>query len=293
MSKPQEIVAIPIEQAYRRDLFAIHKAKRGEGADKDQPIRFSLKGESEPDEFKPNLTYRFWGKWEEPNQWGQAFNFNSFSPVVPHSKNGIIAYLKQCRGVGDAIAYTLWESFNGDAVKVLREEPERAAAAVGPRFSAEKAREAAEDLQVLVAAENVTIDLYTLFEGRGFGKACVKQSIKMWGAKAVEVLRRDPHKAMALRGVGFKKADAFYLDLGKPPDKLKRQAYCVWYAATKEAEQNGDVWTPLGNAISGLKATVAGATVVPEKALSLATRGKLLVTRKIPCKQCNGTGLTE
>ena len=276
----QEIIAIPLSEKFRRESFAIHDAKQAPGqVNGDHPLRFGLKGDSDPGEFKPGVAFKFWGVWEQNAQFGPSFKFSSFSPTTPHGKQGIVNYLKMCRNVGDATAFVLWETFAGDAVKVLRETPEKASEAVGPRFSLEKAKEAAADLEALKAAENVTIELFDLFDGRGFGRACVRQAIKLWGAKAVSTLKRDPHRAMALRGVGFKKADAFYLDLGKPPDKLKRQAYCVSYAALKEAEQDGHCWTLLDNAIAGLKATVAGTTVTPEKALALATRGKLVVTR--------------
>jgi GNAT superfamily N-acetyltransferase len=280
MTKLSEIIAIPLQEKFRRESFAIHDAKQAPGqVNSDQPLRFGLKGDSDPGEFKPGVAYKFWGVWEQNDRFGPSLKFNSFSPATPHGKHGIVSYLKQAKNIGDAIAFALWESFSGEAVKVLREEPERASEAVGKRFPVEKAREAAADLEVLKAAENITIELIDLLEGRGFGRACIRQALKTWGAQAVSVLRRDPHKAMALRGVGFKKADAFYLDLGKPPDKLKRQAYSVWYSATKEAEQAGHVWVSLDWAIAGLKATVAGANVAPEKALALATRGKLVVTR--------------
>lgn len=279
MTKLQEVLAIPLDEKFRRDSFVILSAKP-RNTSNGEPARFSLLGTAEPGELKSHLPYTFWGRWDRSdNQYGPSFRFDSFVAAQPHGHAGIVRYLQQCRNVGPATAETLWEEFKGDAVTVLREQPARAAEAVGPRFSTAKATEAAEDLQKMHAVEQLTISLMDLFDGRGFGKASVKQALKLWGADALKIITRDPYRTMALRGVGFLKADRFYLDLGKPPQKLKRQAYCLTYAVAKESDTQGHVWVRQEQSVAYLRAAVAGADVTPEKALTLARRGRILQTK--------------
>jgi len=281
-AKLHEITAVPIDEKFRRDSFCIMSAKQQPPVNRDAPARFSILGNAEPGELKAQLPFRFWGRWDNSNsQYGPSFRFDSFASVQPHNQAGIVKYLQQAKHVGPAIAHALWDAFRGDAVKELREEPEQAAEAIGVRqFTPEKAREAAETLHELKAAEDLTIQLYDLFDGRGFGKACVRQSLTLWGAAAHDILTRWPHRAMALRGVGFLKADKFYLDLGHDPAKLKRQAYCLTYATLKASDGEGHTWVEWQKGIDYLKAAVGGTQVTPEKALTLAVRGKILKVRK-------------
>lgn len=284
VSRLTEITAVPIDEKYRRDSFTITSAKQQPPIDDELPRTFSLLGEAELGQLKVQLPFRFWGRWEQKEYKGEIqhnFHFNSFCSIQPHNQAGIVKYLQQAKHIGPATAHALWDEFQGDAVKILREEPERAAEAIGlKRFTPEKARQAAEDLERLKVAEDLTIQLYDLFDGRGFGKVCVRQALNIWGAKAHEILTRDPHQAMALRGVGFLKADKFYLELGLDPARLKRQALCLTYAVSKESESQGHTWCPWQKGVEYLKAAVAGTDVKPEKALTLAVRGKILRTHE-------------
>ena len=282
---PQEITAIPIDEKYRNGDFCIVSAKQSPPIDDDLPTRFVLYGDAEPGELKLQLPYQFWGTWSQKEFRGETqhiFRHDSFSPIMPNGRAGVVKYIQQAKYVGPATAGKAWDLYGEDAVKKLRESPEEFAEAIdaGKRFDATKAREAAADLEKLKVAEDLTIQLYGLFEGRGFGKQCVRSALKLWGAKAHEILTRDPHRAMALPRVGWAKADAFYMALGKDPNALKRQALCLTYAVESDSNKHGHTWTRWEHGEGYLKAAIGGTEVVPEKALTLAVRGKILRTRE-------------
>lgn len=277
MATMQEVAAVPIAEKFRRDSFVIMTAKHQRSGQ--TPASFSLLGDAEPDEFQPQVAYRFWGSWDHKGQYGPSFRFNSFAPTTPHGRAGVVAYLQQCRHIGLATAETLFEVLGPDAVAILRENPEEGTIAVGPRFSVEKAREAAEDLRRLQAAEDLTIELYDIFHGRGFGKRCVRQALDLWGADAIRALKEEPYIAMELSGVGFTKADRFYLDLGKDPSAIERQGYCLQYHTLKQADAQGHIWVPAAKSIEQLRTSIAGADVRPEEAIEFCLGEKLLARR--------------
>src|SRR5262249_4144106 len=144
-------------------------------------------------------------------------------------------------GVGQRTAELLWEKFQGDAVRILRESPDVAVAAVNAsHFGIDRAKAAAEHLIGEQAMEGCTIDLIDALAGRGFPKATARAAVAKWGNTAAAVIKRCPYKLMAFRGCGFLKTDAMYLDLGLDPKFILRQSLCAWHFVATES--SGDTW---------------------------------------------------
>lgn len=262
-------------------------AANGSAATKDgcrRPSRIVLKGKSEGegDEEEPrqHQTYNFYGRWQKyknpyTGHEEDQFLFDTFVRKAPHTRAGVITYLKQAPGIGHALAAQLYESFGSNAVRILREKPEVAAAAVN-RLSEEAAREAAIWLEREKLLEDCTIEVVDLLAGRGFPKSLPKQLVKEFGNRAAGVIKADPYKLMRFRGAGFKRSDAMYLDLRLPPAKLKRQAYCATYHAAQATAGSGDTWNFSKVVEVGLCSAIGGADVRATKAIELAERGGLL-----------------
>lgn len=236
---------------------------------------------TEDEDQQPELyqTYRFYGSWsnytnKRTGQIEPQFQAQTFVKVQPHSRAGIITYLGKTPNIGPIFASRLYEKFSGKAVKILREQPEVAAASVD-RLSEDAAKEASAWLEREKALEDCTIDLIDLLDGRGFPKTVYKQAIKKWGNTAADKIREKPYRlAVNFRGCGFKRADALYLDLGYPPAALIRQGLCAWYAISSQSE--GHTWYYGEVARKALKGAIAGAEVQPERAIEFSLRGRIL-----------------
>ena len=235
------------------------------------------------DDLLSHQTYRFYGRWTEylnkrTRENEPQFAFQTFVLSAPQSRAGIITYLSrhgEGLGIGKSRAATLYEKFAGDAVRVCRESPEVAAAAVSG-WSISQAEEFAAELQASHYLEECSIELIELLDKRGFPKATAQSAIRLWGNRAKLVISNDPYKLMNFRGCGFKRCDRMWLDLGLPPDRLKRQALCAWYAVASNSF--GHTWFPIEIPIEAIRQTIGRCNVTPDRAIELAVRADMLTT---------------
>lgn len=289
MSKSVEITAVYLRETYRNGEFAIGRARptndtQAAWREKQGPALFgddalSVKGEWTAEEIKELAEYRFFGHWEQHRKYGWSFAARTFVRAKPHGRGGTVRYLMEAPNVGQAVATALWDEFQGDAVRILREQPDIAADAVGVHgFTADRAVEAGKYLANLTDLEGCTIELVDLLDKRGLPKTTARRALARWGNKAPEIIRRNPYALMNFRGCGFTRADQLYLDLGLPVEKLKRQAYAAWYALA--ANTDGHTWHPVETACQGIVSKVASVNVDEAAALLLAKRGKLIATRR-------------
>lgn len=225
----------------------------------------SVKGDADPSEFIQGLEYRFWGKWGKAKEkYGRAFEFKQLKRSEPHSRMAVVGYLRQfATGIGPVYASQLWDAFGADAVRVLRTDPARAAAAIGIPLS--KAKHASEALNTDGQNEDLRLELVQLLDGRGFSKSLIEIVIKKWGLSAPDRIRRDPFTLLVNRfpSCGFARCDRLYTDLGLPPERLKRQFACIWNALKSDGE--GHTWH---RADIAAKAVAEGVSGLPEGTLN-------------------------
>jgi exodeoxyribonuclease V alpha subunit len=240
--------------------------------------RVSIKGKMDDEHPKENMTYRFFGKWGKyQSKWKSEnqFQFRTLVQTTPHTQNGIVRYLKKAPKIGQALGQRLWDTYMGEAVAMLREEPEQAAEAI-KGLSEEGAIAASKWLKEHKDVEDTAIQLIDLLDGRGFPLKTHKATMMKWGNKAPEFITQNPYGLMQFPGCGFLRTDKLHLDLGGNPASLKRQALCAWHAISTNT--SGDTWLLADEAEQAIRVSIGGAECNFPKAMRLATRAGLLST---------------
>jgi exodeoxyribonuclease V alpha subunit len=229
--------------------------------------------------FSLGVEYRFLGRWTDHPTKGAQFQFDSVITERPLRRDGVIKYLSDTApNVGAKTAAALFARYGPDAVRVLRESPGRVQE--DGVMKLEAAVEAATALREASKLERTTIELHGLFAGRGFHGACTNKALKLWGAKAPQVIERNPFILLTKRlpGAGFKRVDKMWLELGKRRDALKRQFFCAWNFLRTASD--GHTWFRAEDVCQAVADAIAGPAVDPVRALRLGKRAGWIRTRK-------------
>lgn len=218
----------------------------------------TIKGESAPEEFQPNQTYRIMGRFTDyrnkrTGKTETQFSFSSFTEHVSNDRESIIDYItNQGRGCGIGLvkATKLVDEFGiGNVLNVCRTDPQRVSKITS--ITIHNATEFCDKLTEKAKTESTTISVGTLLAGNGFPRTLAKRVIKKWGSEAPDIIRETPYKLMQFRGVGFNLADRLYLKLGKDPSSIERQSYALHWIVSKSS---GDVWLLTSDVIQKMSA---------------------------------------
>jgi exodeoxyribonuclease V alpha subunit len=240
----------------------------------------TVKTECEEGELEEGLQYWFWGRWTTHWRYGRQFIASSFVRVQPLGKAGIMAYIMRAPNIGPARARRLWDLYQGDAVKILREDPERVVREFGGKRgpTLEQALEAAKSLAEEKDVEEATIKLMELLAGRGLPRRTCKNALRVWGNRAAELVRQNPYLLMRFKGCGFARCDELYLGFGHKEERIKRQTLCLWYSMSRD--MSGASWFQREWAESTLREKIGGARARPVPAVKLGKRAGMLSVRR-------------
>ncbi len=224
------------------------------------------------EEFTRGMAYRFLGVPSTYKRTGERqLNFRTYVAHIAHDPESIANYLAAAgrgNGIGPSKAQRIVNAFGVDStLEVCRTEPDKVSLVAG--ISAEQANQFSAVLIDQQKTENATLELDKLLTGRGFPKSLPKKLIKEHGNRAAEIVTADPFILMNYQGVGFKRADTLYMQLGKDPRSLDRLALCLWYGMN--SDNSGHTWFPAKYAVERLNREIGGADIDFRGAI---TRGK-------------------
>lgn len=235
------------------------------------------------------LTYRLLGVWTKHHQYGDQFRFSSIIADSPGSRRGVVEYLRTfVTGVGPNKAEKLWEKYGAKCIEVLRDNPDQVVS--DGIVSGNVARIASEELRDMSELQKTTIDLMTIFSGRGFPKKIVQRCIEVWGTQAPATIKENAFRLIYERmpGAGFHRVDSLFLDLEGDPLSMDRQMFAAWYAIS--SNMDGHTWFKGSWLAARIRELVGGSKIDPGKAIKHGVdTGFLRVSnKKFDFKECTG-----
>lgn len=173
------------------------------------------------------------GRWADHPEHGRQFEVERYRTVLPATAEGIRRYLGSglIKGVGPVTARRIVETFGGDTLRVIDEQPEllREVPGLGPKRIARIARAWEEQQQI----KAIMLFLQDLQIAPGLAVRIYKQ----YGDSALGVVRATPYKlADDVYGIGFLTADRIAQSVGIPHDSPQRLGAGLRYALSKAAD---------------------------------------------------------
>lgn len=246
-----------------------------------------VQGNMNSGDFMPGVTYDFYASgrnagWVE-NHHGRSFKFSMYAIKIAHTKHGVVTYLQRYgKWIGPALASRIYDHYGPESIKAIRTKPHEIITLphVGSYLTYEKALECAALLEEHAALEDTKIGLTNLFAGRGFPAALIEACVKKWGILAPERIKHDPFTLLVNRmpGCGFSRCDKFYLDLGRPPKRLKRQMICAWHSLNSDT--SGNTWVEESTVRERVKQLIGGAEAKPGRAIKMGIRSRWICHKR-------------
>ncbi len=182
---------------------------------------------------------RLEGGWIDDPKFGRQFRVQSFSPIVPSTKDGIARFLGgQIKGVSLELAARIVARFGETTLEVIENEPERLREVRG--IGKKRLTEITRSLE----AQREIRALMVFLHSHGIGAGLAVKIHKRYGSNALHIVREDPFRLAAdVFGIGFKTADRIAASLGCPPDAPRRLEAGAIHALG-EAADRGSVYLP-------------------------------------------------
>lgn len=201
----------------------------------------TIKGNFLRETFENHNQWRFFGRWMDDAVRGPHFHAETYTLDHTRGEYGLMEYLERL-----ALPLTrkqmraIYVQYGDATLAKLRESPEEIAAVVTFGVSLDTAKEISQTLVTHNATAKAKIELFQLFQRRGFNSKTVERCIKAWGESAPAVIRDNPFQLMRFPSCGFRRCDKLWSELGHDPGDMKRQIACLSYVFSQD--RTGNTW---------------------------------------------------
>ncbi|MDO5716418.1 MAG: ATP-dependent RecD-like DNA helicase [Tissierellia bacterium] len=172
------------------------------------------------------------------SKYGEQFEFVSIQSTMPHTKSGILIYLKSGNlpFIGPKTAERIVETFGEETPQILEERPEELGKI--PGISKKRLEKIVDALEKGKESRKVILSLADL----GIYGADAYKIYDAYGEDSYFRVKADPYEmARRIRGFGFLKSDAVARKIGIAPNDIRRLKAAIIYVL-QEAQLSGHVF---------------------------------------------------
>lgn len=168
---------------------------------KDGLIRFTATGYRLPSTKAIDLDLH--GQWKK-SKYGVQFEVETFTEIIPHTKDGIIGYLSSglITGIGPKTAKIIVGKFGLQTLDILDRHPDRLLEIKGISES---------KLKKIVKSYNQNREIRDIVSFLSPFGITIKKALKIYkefGARTMDVFKKTPFELCTISGFGFKTVDA-------------------------------------------------------------------------------------
>lgn len=184
---------------------------------------------------------RLTGNWVTHPEYGEQFKVELYESVMPTEGTAIIKYLSSgiVKGVREATAKKLYETFGDEVFNVLATDPEEIATVKG--IGIDRAKMMCHSFNEQRSVQNIVMFLqqYNITANTAI------KIHKQFGNDSVNIIKENPYMlASNVDGVSFKTADMIAYNLGLPKNSHERICCAVTYVLRDAAYTNGHTYMP-------------------------------------------------
>ncbi|WP_170270050.1 ATP-dependent RecD-like DNA helicase [Heliorestis acidaminivorans] len=192
------------------------------------------------------LTYALEGEWVEHPKFGKQFRLASYKVVPPTTAKEMEKFLTSSvlKGIGRKITKKLVKAFGSDAIKILREEPDKLKDL--PDLSEEDINEIMEAYHDFDYGENLFVSLTQY----GLESELVYKIFRHYGRTSLAVIEDNPYSlCLDIREINFEKADRIASQLGFPHNDSKRMEGAMLFSLLLSRDE-GHVFLPTSTLVN-------------------------------------------